>query len=534
MKKILAMLLVLCTLVCLTACDGGGVATGDMTGGDREVVLRFSYYAGGYGDAWLKAIAEDYLTVQDKVGIELIPSYDNNSAIADVQSGSASSDLYQVEMGVFGNADVLLDLSDVYNSAAYGEETLIKDKIGTEWVEFYNEDGKWYQVPNTKMNGWNWVYNKTVLDTVYGEGNYTMPRTTNELFAFGDDLFNNHSTFLMVSAFGDVQGGDYTHYLGQVWFAQMLGKERFEQYYNGHYYDEASGTYKLSEGSPIVVQQNKAAIEATYKVIHTMSVKENHYMFSQSDSLNYKQADQAFYGGYINNGVPVNIAMMYTGAWLETEVADLLEDGIITQQDARAMKMPVISDIIQRTPSIKDDAALSAVVAYVDGEGELPAGVTEADVAIVREARSLVCENVCRSMVVPSNTQHPEEVKDFLRYLASDRAQKISAQNANGLSQLPFGYTPTEENCGMDFTPYVESVYAIKKDAVILDVSNLDKPFYQVSALDWYYDINGDITKALFAGRGADPSEIYQNTYDYYNTKQWQTYIDAYKTMVGE
>ena len=97
------------------------------------------------------------------------------------------------------------------------------------------------------------------------------------------------------------------------------------------------------------------------------------------------------------------------------------------------MKMPVISAITHRTPSIKDDATLSAVVDYVDGiTAELPAGVTEADANIVREARNMVGELVCREFVITKNANHKDVIKDFLAYLTSDRAQRIAAQNCNG------------------------------------------------------------------------------------------------------
>lgn len=514
-----------------TGTGGGGGATGN-----RDVSLKLSYYAGGYGDAWLKAIAKDYMEVNKDVEIVLVPSYDNGTALAEIESGSSPNDVYMIEVPMFGKSKFLLDISDVYEMKAYGEDTLIKDKMYEGMTEFYNEDGKYYQMPNTTMTGWNWVYNKTVMDEIYGEGKYTIPRTTNEMFTLGDDLFNNHGTFLTLAAMADTQGGDYSHYAFSMWFAQMTGVEGYEKYMGGQYYDAASGSYKLAESGPLNVSTNKNAIEKTYETVYKLCTKGNYYLYNDSDSLNFKGADQVFYGG----GYGMNrakVAMMYIGAWAETEVADLIEDGIVQDQELVAMKLPVMSAIIDRCETIKDEATLIATIEHVDGNAEAPAGVSEADIAIIREARNLVCENVCRNIVVPSNTQNAEAVKEFLTYLASDRAQKISAQNTEGINMLPYGYKPTVEDMGFEYSGYVKSIYDKQDEAIVVDVSNSTNTFYQVSSMSWFHDknvSNGMLDKAVFSGKAAKPSEIYQNTYDYYNSSQWATYIENYKLMTGK
>lgn len=527
-RRILSIMLTAVLVLGLTAC-GGGSSNGTNGGNTdpqysgRSTKIRFSYYDGGFGSAWIEAVAKDYMdNVNKDVYIELIPSYDNASAYADITSGVASADLYQIEVGMFDCADYLADLTDVYESKAYGEEKLIKDKVTEEIYQFYQENGKWYQMPNTNMNGWNWVYNKTVLDEVLGAGNYTLPRTTDEFFKFGDTLFEN-STYLTVGAFADTQGGDYLNYAFETWFAQMTGKEGYNNYYNGLYKD-GSGLV-VSKDSPKVVEKNQSAIEEAYKIAYNLCKKENHYVFSDSASLNFKGADQVFYGGGYGMN-KVKVAALYTGSWIQTEVADLLEDGIIEDQEIIAGKMPVISAIISRCTTIADDAVLASVVDYVDGVvTEKPAGVSDEDIAIVEEARNMVSENVCRTMVVPNNSKNIDAVKDFLRYLASDNAQKLSAQNANGVNMLPFGYLPTEENLGFKLNDYIKSIYEKKDTAVIIDTSMLDKDFQQATGLSWYYDRNtgtGALSKTIFAGKATAPQDIYKATFDHFNNEQWK------------
>ncbi len=522
-KKIVSVLLAATMALGLTACGGnGGSAIQDPAYKDRSTSIKFSYYAGGYGSTWLEAVTKDYMdNVNKDVYIELVPSYDNSTAYSDVKSGSATADLYQIEVGVFDATESLADLSDVYEANAYGEETKIKDKLTADIVEFYNQDGKYYQMPNTTMTGWNWVYNKTVLDAVFGEGNYTLPRTTDEMFEFGQQLFAK-DTYLTVGAFADTQGGDYLKYAFGTWFAQMTGAEGYDNFNNGLYED--GGKLVLSKESPKVIEANKTAIEEAYKVAYELCNKQKHYVFGDSASLNYKSADQVFYGG----GYGMNrtkVAALYTGAWIETEVADLLADGIIENQELVAGKMPVISAITSRCKTVKDEKTLLAVIDYVDGTStDKPSGVSDDDIAIIKEARNMTSENICRTMVVPKSGKNIDTVKDFLAYLASDRAQKLSAQNANGLNMLPFGYVPTEEDMGFEMSGYIKSINAKRGDDIIIDFSNLAYDFASATNLSWCYDMNtgsGTLATTMFAGKATEPKDIYNSTYDYYNTDKW-------------
>lgn len=122
-------------------------------------------------------------------------------------------------------------------------------------------------------------------------------------------------------------------------------------------------------------------------------------------------------------------------------------------------------------------------------------------------------ENICRTMVVPKNSKNVDTVKDFLKYLASDRAQKLSAQNANGLNMLPFGYVPTEEDMGFEMDDYVKSINAKNTDNVIIDFSNLAYDFASATKLNWYYDMNtgsGTLATTMFAGKATAPADIYK------------------------
>ena len=242
--------------------------------------------------------------------------------------------------------------------------------------------------------------------------------------------------------------------------------------------------------------------------------------------------DKVFYRGKFKRQDLTPFAFHFVGSWLENEVKPFKEDKTIKDQDVYAMKMPVLSSITTRATSIENDEKLRAVVDYVDGvTSEKPSGVTDGDIEIVREARNMVVENICRSFVIPRKANNKEKSKEFLSYLFSERAQKIAAKNAGGNVMLPYGYKPTDEGMGFTISPYVKSVYAVTDNAVIVDAGNYDKKFTTIVGMKWYHDkktANKSIAVDIFSGVYTPASEIYESTYGNYKTN-WSNYIEKFK-----
>ena len=140
---------------------------------------------------------------------------------------------------------------------------------------------------------------------------------------------------------------------------------------------------------------------------------------------------------------------MSNGDWVDNELKTL-RDGLIAEMGradtVKLMSIPVISAIIDKTPTITSDAMLSAVVAAIDaGETSYP-GVSEEDFDIIKEAREVVYSigpghNAC----IPSGAVGQGPAVDFLRYMATDKAQEIYIKATNGAT-LPFEYNLKEKN----------------------------------------------------------------------------------------
>ena len=148
MKKLLALLLSAATVFAVTACGNGSSKesnNGESDGGttNRSVKITMSYYEGGNGSDWLKAVVNDYMTnVDTDVEVILKKSSSNETAKSNIVSEVGLSDIYQIETDMFGNGEYLEDLTGLYDAKAYGENESLKDKLSASVLEYYNEDGK--------------------------------------------------------------------------------------------------------------------------------------------------------------------------------------------------------------------------------------------------------------------------------------------------------------------------------------------------------------------------------------------------------
>lgn len=542
MKKLLSLLLSVLMVLSLAACSGNPSGTEGSNADkykDRSRTFTLCYYEGGFGSDWLQAVVEDYMdNVNTDVFISLKSSTDNETARQKITSQTGTYDLYYIEVDMFNKSEVLEELTGLMDTEVPGESGVkVRDKIGEKWIDYYMEGDSIYQMPATNFLGWNWSYNKTLLDETLGEGNWKLPNTTEELFAMGEELFNNN-VFLTTFAGNDTTGGaDYLRYCYEVWFAQMVGLEGYGHFYNCEY--KEGDSYVVAKDSPKNIVENRSAIEAAYKVAETLCQGRSgvEFIHSKCESLSFLDAQFLLYQGGFKGAEEYPIAFYYNSAAGEQEMLPYIEDGIIEEQDVRMMKMPVMSAIIERTPSITDDATLSAVVDYVDGTTtELPAGVTEADVEIVREARNMMVELVCREWVVTKEAENKEDIMDFLAYLTSDRAQMLAAKESNGLTVLNYGYVPTEEDMGFALSEFGKSVQKLSQEAVIVDFANFDKPLGRFVGLSWYKDktaSGGTLCENLYTKQALSTDEIYQSTLDSFSAT-WADRVEQYYVQQGE
>ena len=523
---------------CKVSDDGGSLAR--FKNRPKEVVVY--YGANAYGKDWITEIARKYMTNHNEdTYINIKRTVMQTTELSKIEAGTANGDLYLLDCHMEDQTEWLADLSDIYSSYPIGEEgTTINEKLSTALNNIITNNGtKKYIMPkNDVMGGNNFVYNKTVWNKVYPNGR-ELPRTTEEFVEVGNEIKNK--AYLLVGAFDQSTAEDAAVYMFKGWFAQLLGVEAYEQFLQGRYYDEAQGKYVFNETAPTVYAENKWAIESYYNMIQSIYNKGNGLLHKHSSDMAAMDAEAALAGfGYAGiDNKPV--VFMVSGAYLEQEMNFLLQDQKASgnPQEIGYMQMPVASGIIKRTPSIQNDGVLREVISYVDkiaaGESATkPAGVEDADIEIIAEARSICGSYVAGGMAIPKYANNIAGAKDFMKYLASDEAAIIAAKYCNGINLLPFGYQASDDEIGFKRTNFMNQAMDISVRIKYIATSDSQEyHFSKISKLGpaaigpWEY------LGPLYLGTNKYTATSFYNAQYKKFSDNWKMYVETYKAAGG-
>lgn len=435
MKKVFIKLLcaIIATLMMVTAIAGCGATE---NGSTEEITVRL--FDGGYGMDWLKNISEAYSAKNNGVKITIKKVVNSVAEEQLVEAGKNTGDLVMLNTYFWKNSydgKGIEELTDVYNSRPDGESKTIAEKCDASLVRHYNmgteESPKYYQMSWAKANT-GICYNATTLNTVLGEGNWSVPRTTDELLNLCGQVQGDKSkayAFIFNGLGDDVY---IDTYLLPVWTAQYMGYEDYYQYCHGYYLD--NGEYTFAGDT----EKGKTLIDGNGSLPALQVFDEicGNYCHPDSPDLRFNEAQQVFCG-YGSGAKKQLVAFMANGDWLENEVSGLLKT---KPQDLKMMKTPVISAIKDKCATVNDDATLSAVIDAVDNGENSYSGVSAEDFARIKEART-TCTSLSyiSCLCIPSTSKHIQQTKDFLVYMFSDEAQKIYAKTLNGAT-MPYGF----------------------------------------------------------------------------------------------
>lgn len=435
MKKVFIKLLcaIIATLMMVTAIAGCGATE---NGSTEEITVRL--FDGGYGMDWLKNISEAYS--KKNAGVKITIKKVINSVAEEqlVEANKNTGDLVMLNYNFWKNSydgKGIEDITDVYNSRPDGESKTIAEKCDASLVRHFNmgtsETPKYYQMSWARANT-GICYNATTLDTVLGEGNWAVPRTTDELLTLCEQVQGNASkayAFIFNGIGDDVY---IDTYLLPVWTAQYMGYEDYYQYCHGSYSENGGYVFAGDAQKGQTLIDGNGSLPAL-QVFDDICGKYSH---PDSPDLRFNEAQQVFCG-YGSGAKKQLVAFMANGDWLENEVSGLLKN---KPQDLKMMKTPVISAIKDKCATVNDDATLSAVIDAVDNGENSYSGVSAEDFARIKEART-TCTSLSyiSCLCIPSTSKHIQQTKDFLVYMFSDEAQKIYAKTLNGAT-MPYGF----------------------------------------------------------------------------------------------
>ncbi len=435
LKKILSMALILVLSI--------GMLTGCNKTPNTADFLEVYVWDAGYGTKWLdeelKAFVQKDWVKQKYPNVNYLLRYNDDQGYAGGRmsaEGSNSIDLFFApDMGAERYA---LDLTDVlYASQVPGEEVTFKEKMLGYMAEAgaYQEDVdsavKYYSMPyGAGMVGW--IYNVTLFDNLELE----VPNTTNELFALCETVkgWNGQKANYPYTYTIKSSEIDYAGRMTHLWWAQYDGVDGVDNFFNAIGPDGTRNSTKIFD-----MDGREKSLEVFKKLYATASG----YFDESSPEDSFMDGQTKFIMG---NGL-----IQGNGEWFSMEMSELAQAYKELGYDFEIgmMRYPVLSAIIDKTPSITSDEMLSEVIDDIDAglSAATNPNVTSADYTIVKKARNvIVCpDSMASDAMIPNYAVAKDVAVDFLRFLSTNEANSIMAENTYG-GMLPFDFELKKDN----------------------------------------------------------------------------------------
>ena len=506
------------TGICLAAVLTMGCAAGltACTNADESDpnVLVIDAFKGGYGVDWLGAIARAFEEKNEGITVKVYPTEDDSTFGTALTSGRLTSDIVFER---YPHWDRILrpttiagttydclyeDLTDIYTAKIPGEDVTIEEKLIDGVADYYKTDGKYYH--------FNWAVG--MMGILYNEkqwkSSWQLPRTTDELLELCETIKADNKTPFVYSL-KNTYWGFY-----DVWAAQYEGLDAMNDYDEG--YDPSGSRYTPE----LVLYQG---FEEALEVLQELLKDENGYMHPSSRDYTFTDAQIKFLEG--------EAVMQPNGDWIQSEMsANFTEDEVTIQ----FMKMPVISSIVDKCPSITGTAEekeekLCSIIDYVDGaEGAaLPAGVSETDVEYIRTARSLFhTTGQEHTAYIPVYSNKKDLAKQFLQFMATDEAIELYVKASGGYRTM-FEYDYNKPELQESMSSFMKSTNKLTEESQLFFLKHKDPIFSLTGYVFMRNGITGWPETYLSAVNPDDylsASEIYQRNYTTLKS-QWDSYL---------
>ena len=376
--------------------------------------LNIRYFKRGFGDQWLYNSIKTFETKYPNVKVKATPSTEAKVIYGEIIGGIETKfDLYMTESSIMDYRENFVNINDVYASTVIDEEVSVRDKIDESYFQSCSdENGDFYTIP-AYCGAFGFQYNRDFIE----EEN--IPVTTDELLTLCKSLKSQSITPLVYSGGDDSQ---YLNFLYSSLAAQYEGRTPYLKAQVGRVYSKESASYKTDVSSAFLKGHEEAS-----KVCESLYWQPNGFTSSQCV-------------GYNANAAQVKLldasnmtAMMFNGTWMMNEMSTIIKSYEVDVNQFGMFKTPIISSIIDKCPSIENDAELSALIHAIDKKETALKGVgyevSQEDFARVKEARDFVYVGSEDSrFVITKKARNQDLAKLFLKFYYSNPS--IKAFNA--------------------------------------------------------------------------------------------------------
>ncbi|MBR2374822.1 MAG: extracellular solute-binding protein [Clostridia bacterium] len=502
-KKIVAIAMALTSIfssIGLAACGSGdddGGAGGD--GGAGANVNTASnaivgIYNAGYGVDAITKIArafneeEDHknkgwtVSVSDQGG-----GFISSNVTSKLQAAAGDFDLIMTgNVSVYNIVDkgskyldgydcALEKITDVYEAYVPGESVQVKNKMVKQFYDYNTFKGDQYAM--TWATGPSGVaYRADFFDTIFGKGQWTAPRTTNELIEMANTILEEGYTPYIWST-----SGSYWYYSVLAWWRQMIDDQEFNDFWNC--IDENGDL------SPEVFK-SEARLLAFQELEKILSGPDGSYRFdghlhAKSGTLSNNETQIMLYN------TSNKICMMANSDWLENEMkqSEIMPGDV----DIGIFRTPVISGILKvtdkttgqkvdRFETIKTEALLREVISSIDAGKENHDGVSADDYAALKKIRSYTgTEAQNHTTFIPAYSNAKEVAKEFMKYLATDKAMQIYYNEVGTF--LPFDTTNIQVDTS---TRFRRDIYNMSLNANYVSTFDSQNPIFYKTGLNYF------------------------------------------------
>ncbi len=543
-KRIIGLTCALTSLfsaVAMTGCKKGGNLEGEQV---LEVMAWEAGYGVEFGEKLLEAFKEE-AWVKEKYP-NLVTKYDYDANMGTLNTKMDAGERANTVDLFFGSGnayegkdnsgkELLVDLTDVvYNTKVPGEDITVLEKMDDSFVDtiWYYEKGQDSNTPDVPFKAYAmpWasgmdclLYNADYLRAM----NQEVPLTTNQFLEVCERIHSEKPFDYTKQTDGDFAiltdgGGLYWHNYFNTWWGQYETVDGYYDFCNGVAGGRISADIHRQKGKLYSMQVLEKALKW-----------DNGYLYHKRTGLDFMQAQTEFVKGF---------GTFYSnGDWFAKEMEQITKDveeidGI--KYDIRLMATPILSEIIEKTPTIPDEQTLRAVIRAIDAgytyatmlqatfEGyELvsQAEVSKEDYELIMEARGVVHTiGASHRAYIPAYAQGKEVACDFLRFMATDKAQEVYLETTGGAS-LPFEYNVKQKNPEL-----YEKLLPIEKDRLELVYDSVYKirtmpdpnsfPLIKWGEMRPIYSMSGNAIVALFASKGATTTarQVWEDDIKYY------------------
>ncbi len=414
-----------------------GACSGKQGTANNADTLEILVLDAGYGTSWCDAVAEAFKADPDmsaaypNLEIVVDSSTEKSSATGQMAMGEKNTvDLIfgQGLAGYYGTTEVENLTKSVYEKNVPGESVTFMDKMTDSILaDYYYRD-----VKGNNMSGYYGVpwqggqlgitYNADMLE----EYNIEVPRTSQELIEACETITTaNAGKKEEEKDYAIIQSTDAKYwdmYFFSTWWAQYDGIQNYVNFYEGIYEDSDGARYSNE------IFNREGRLRSLEEFEKIMDMKKG-FISPSSFRDEFMVAQTSFLLGAA--------AFHVNGVYFTREMEGIAEKFGDECETIKLMRSPVLSSVIELCNDLENDDELSALVKAIDeGKKDLKGEgyeVSQATYDKIKEARYTVNGAAGNTMgIIPSYAVAKDAAIDFVRFMATDKALAIYAQETKG------------------------------------------------------------------------------------------------------